>query len=443
MLENGRPITGARQEIQYAASFIDWFAGEATRSYGYTTQGSAPGNRVVTIKQPVGVVGVLTPWNFPSAMITRKVAGAIAAGCTVVIKPATETPYSALALAALAEKAGLPAGVLNVVTTDEHLQAVGREICTHPAVKKISFTGSTKVGKHLMGMASSTMKKCSFELGGNAPFIVFDDADVEQVVEGMLAGKFRASGQTCVSPNRVFVQDGIHDRLVSAVTERVCRSIAQQGQPLYHPDTIMGGLINSSAVDKVKRLVQDAISKGAAIVTGGDSQQPENNTYPATVLTGMTPEMQAHQEEIFGPLLAIYRFKSEEDVIKLANDSPVGLAAYVYTTSLPRAWRLAEVLEVGMTGINTGIVSDPMAPFGGIKESGYGREGGRYGMEEFQVQKVSFLSFLNEIFTDSVDNHAWGNEFACDTFDGLGGGRGKTFSFSLFIYRDMHVLKEA
>ncbi|GKZ32061.1 succinate semialdehyde dehydrogenase NADP+ linked [Aspergillus brasiliensis] len=396
MRENGRPITGSKQEIQYSASFVDWFAGEASRSYGYTTEGTAPGNRVVTIKQPIGVVGVLTPWNFPSAMITRKVAAAIAAGCTVVVKPAAETPYSALALADLAEQAGLPKGVMNVVTTNEHLQEVGREICTHPLVKKISFTGSTRVGKMLMQMASSTMKKCSFELGGNAPFIVFDDADIQTTVDGLLAGKFRGSGQTCVSPNRVFVQDGIHDRLVEELRKRVQADM--QPDSFEHPQTIMGSLINEAAADKVESLVEDAVSKGAKVLVGGKRQQGGDerplNRYPATMLTDMTPQMEAHHQEIFGPLLAIYRFQSEQEALKLANDTSVGLAGYIFTSSLPRAWRVAELLEVGMTGINTGIVSDPVAPFGGIKESGFGREGGKDGVEEFQVTKTITLGGL-------------------------------------------------
>ncbi|KAK5281961.1 succinate semialdehyde dehydrogenase NADP+ linked [Exophiala xenobiotica] len=393
MYENGRPITGALQEIDYAASFLDWFAGEAERSYGYSAQGSIPGNRFVTIQQPVGVVGILTPWNFPSAMITRKIGGAIAAGCSVVIKPAAETPYSALALAKLGEEAGLPAGVMNVITTDRNVAEVGKVITTHEEVKKVSFTGSTGVGKLLMQQASSTMKKCSFELGGNAPYIVFDDADLDLVMQGLLAGKFRGSGQTCVSPNRIFVQAGIYESFLERFKQETIQNI--RPGPLDDERTTLGCLIASKAVKKIAELVSDAEFKGAKAVLGGkrDDSAPET-FYPATILKDMTSDMQASQTELFGPVATVYKFDSEQEAIKAANKASVGLAGYVYTSDIGRAWRTAEALQVGMTGVNTGIVSDPYAPFGGVKESGFGREGGRHGIEEFQTSKTITLGGL-------------------------------------------------
>ncbi|CAF9915515.1 succinate semialdehyde dehydrogenase NADP+ linked [Imshaugia aleurites] len=344
MYENGRPIAGARQEIQYAAGFFDWFRGEAERSYGYTATGTTPGNRVITIQQPVGVVGVLTPWNFPSAMITRKIAGAIAAGCTVVLKPAAETPYSALALAELGERAGIPKGVFNVVTTNKHVQEVGTAVTTHKDVKKISFTGSTRVGKLLMAQASSTMKKCSFELGGNAPFIVFHDADLEKTMTGLLAGKFRGSGQTCVSPNRIYVQSGIYDAFIARFTKQVRKQM--RTGVVEDDQTTLGCVINSKALDKIEHLVADAKSKGAEAVIGGERGMDfPSNLYPATILTNMNSEMEASQTEMFGPVATVYRFDTEKDVIAQANQSEVGLAAYVYTENLPVAWRVAEALQ--------------------------------------------------------------------------------------------------
>ncbi|KAM0795504.1 succinate-semialdehyde dehydrogenase-like protein [Usnea florida] len=398
MYENGRPIAGARQEISYAAGFLDWFGGEAERSYGYTACGTTPGKRVITIQQPVGVVGVLTPWNFPSAMITRKVAGAIAAGCTIVLKPAAETPYSALALAELGERAGVPKGVFNVVTTSEHVQEVGAALTTHKDVRKISFTGSTRVGKLLMAQASSTMKKCSFELGGNAPFIVFNDANLKKCMTGLLAGKFRGSGQTCVSPNRIYVQSGIRDAFIAEFTKQVKEQIRTGA--VEEEQTALGCMIGSKALDKIERLVADAKSKGAEAVLGGQrGQDSMSNFYPATILTSMKPEMEASRTEIFGPVATVYPFDTEEDVIAQANESEVGLAAYIYTENLPTAWRVAEALQVGMTGINTGSVSDPVAPFGGVKESGFGREGGRHGIEEFQTSKTITLDGLDLPYT--------------------------------------------
>ena len=360
MYENGRPISGARQEITYASGFFDWFRGEAERSYGYTATGSTPGNRIITIQQPVGVVGILTPWNFPSAMITRKVAGAIAAGCTVVLKPAAETPYSALALAELGERAGLPKGVFNVVTTEKHVQDVGSALTTHGDVRKISFTGSTRVGKLLMQQASSTMKKCSFELGGNAPFIgkyirhmplytlmlraVFNDADLGKVMTGLLTGKFRGSGQTCVSPNRLYVQAGIHDAFVAEFAKQVKEKV--KAGPAEDENTLLGCLISSKALEKIEQLVNDAKSKGAKAFLGGErSPDSPSNFYPATILTEMKPEMEASRTELFGPVASIYRFDTEADLLAQANNAEVGLAAYVYTENLPVAWRVTEALQ--------------------------------------------------------------------------------------------------
>ncbi|KAH6972329.1 succinate-semialdehyde dehydrogenase NADP+ [Ilyonectria sp. MPI-CAGE-AT-0026] len=391
--ENGRPIEAARAEIKYAASFFEWFQGEAVRSYGETMHSSTPSSRVLTLKQPIGVVGIITPWNFPSAMITRKVGASVAAGCSVVVKPAAETPYSALALAELGERAGLPAGVFNVVTTDENIAEVGKVLCEHPTVKKLSFTGSTGVGKILMQQSSSSLKKLSMELGGNAPFIVFDDADFDNAIEGLMAAKFRASGQTCVCANRVYVQEGIYDKFVGQLA-KVVESRLVPGD-LMSTSTTLGPLINTKAVKKVERLVEDACKLGATVVTGGSRSNSDPETfYPATILTNMNSSMQASKEELFGPVVAFYPFKTEEDLLKLANDSEVGLASYVYTKDLSKAWRAAELLQTGMVGVNTGVISDPVAPFGGIKHSGFGREGGRLGIEEFQIIKTVTIGGL-------------------------------------------------
>lgn len=409
--ENGRPVEAAKQEIRYAASFFEWFAGEAVRSYGETIQSSTAGNRVLTLHQPVGVVGIITPWNFPSAMITRKVGASVAAGCTVVVKPAAETPYSALALAELGERAGIPSGVVNVVTTDKNIADVGKEICEHELVKKVSFTGSTGVGKILMQQSSSSLKKMSMELGGNAPFIsesmersiaevwskfltteiVFDDADQELASEGLMAAKFRASGQTCVCANRVYVHAGIYDQFVDKFT-KIVQDQMIPGEPLASKTTL-GPLINTKAVDKVVRLVDDAKQKGAQVALGGSRGPSDPKTFfPATVLKNMKQNMEASREELFGPVVAFYKFSNEQELLEMANDSEVGLAAYVYTEKLPQAWRVAELLQTGMVAINTGMVSDPVAPFGGVKHSGFGREGGSVGLEEFQILKVSLCS---------------------------------------------------
>ncbi|KAL2674260.1 hypothetical protein Neosp_012711 [[Neocosmospora] mangrovei] len=386
-VENGRPIEAARAEIQYAASFLEWFQGEAIRSYGDTIQASAPGSQVLTIKQPVGVVGIITPWNFPSAMITRKVGASLAAGCSMVVKPAAETPFSALALAVLSERAGVPAGVFNVITTNDNIAEVGKLMCEHPTIKKLSFTGSTGVGKALVQQSSSSLKKLSMELGGNAPFIVFDDAEIGEAIEGLMAAKFRGSGQTCVSPNRVYVQAGIHDRFVRELQQMVEKRLVK-GDPLNSSTTI-GPLINAKAVQKVERLVGDACNRGAEVVMGGKrSTDDPDNYYPPTILQKMSHAMYASKEELFGPVVAVYKFTSQEQLVGMANDSDVGLGAYVYTGQIKKAWDAAKSLQTGMVGINTGVISDPVAPFGGVKHSGFGREGGRIGIEEFQVLKT-------------------------------------------------------
>ncbi|KAK2686287.1 hypothetical protein QWA68_014851 [Fusarium oxysporum] len=393
-LENGRPIEAAHAEIKYAASFLEWFESESVRSYGDSIQASARGTQVVTIKQPIGVVGIITPWNFPSAMITRKAGAALAAGCCMVIKPAADTPYSALALAELGHRAGVLAGVINVLTTQSNMIDVGKLICEHPSVKKLSFTGSTGVGKTLMQQSSQSLKKLSMELGGNAPFVVYNDADVDQAIKGLMAAKFRGSGQTCVSPNRVYVQKGIQDTFVDRLMDTINEQLVK-GDPLSSGTTI-GPLINVKAVEKVERLVEDAHQHGASVVLGGtrSADDPENY-YPPTILTGMTHSMQASKEELFGPVVAIYSFEDEKDLFAMANDSDVGLGAYVYTVALSQAWKTAEMLQTGMVGVNTGVISDPVAPFGGVKHSGFGREGGRTGIEEFQALKTVSIGGLD------------------------------------------------
>ncbi|RDW62459.1 succinate-semialdehyde dehydrogenase-like protein [Coleophoma cylindrospora] len=393
MFENGRPASAAGAEITYAASFFEWFQGEAVRNYGDTIQGSAAGNRVLTLKLPIGVVGILTPWNFPCAMITRKVGAAVAAGCTVVLKPAAETPYSALALAELGERAGLPKGVFNIVTTHENVSEVGKELCENNVVKKISFTGSTGVGKTLMAQSSSSLKKLSLELGGNAPFIIFNDAQIESAVAGLMAAKFRASGQTCVCANRIYVQSKIYDSFIAAFAAEVERSMISGASE--DPRTSLGCLINAKAVQKVERLVKDATEHGAEVVIGGKKAGHEMDTfYPPTILKNMKPTMQAFSEEIFGPVVSFFKFETEDEVLALANNADVGLASYVYTENLPVAWRMAEALQTGMTGINIGVISDAVAPFGGIKHSGFGREGGRVGLDEFQIMKTITIGGL-------------------------------------------------
>jgi succinate-semialdehyde dehydrogenase/glutarate-semialdehyde dehydrogenase len=376
--EQGKPLAESAGEIAYAAAFLEWFAEEGKRVYGETVPAHREDTRILVLKQPVGVVATITPWNFPAAMITRKVGPALAAGCTVVSKPATQTPYSALALAELGERAGLPPGVFNVVTGKA--SAIGGEMTANPTVRKLSFTGSTQVGKKLIAQCAETVKKVSMELGGNAPFIVFDDADLEAAVAGAIACKFRNTGQTCVCANRILVQDGIYDAFAARLTEEVAKLVVGDG---LQGDTHLGPLIDEHSVAKVKEHISDAVSRGASIIAGGENHVLGGTFFQPTVLRDVTPSMKIAHEETFGPVAPLFRFHSDEEAIHLANDTPFGLAAYFYTSDLRRSWRIAEALEYGIVGLNTGLISTEVAPFGGIKESGIGREGGRYGLEEF------------------------------------------------------------
>ena len=380
--EQGKPLAEAKGEVAYAASFIEWFAEEGKRAYGDVIPTFRADSRLLVLRQPVGVVAAITPWNFPTAMITRKLGPALASGCTFVSKPAPQTPFSALALAELASRAGVPAGVFNVVTGDA--EAIGGELTSHPLVRKLSFTGSTTVGKKLLAQCAGTVKKVSMELGGNAPFIVFDDADIDAAVQGAMASKYRNTGQTCVCANRFYVQAGIYDefaeRLVKAVaTLRVGDGLAGA--------TEQGPLIDARALAKVKSHISDAVEKGASIACGGKSHALGGNFFEPTVLVNVTPAMRVAREETFGPVAPLFRFESEEDVIRIANDTEFGLAAYFYTRDLARSWRLQEALEYGIVGVNTGLFSTEVAPFGGVKESGLGREGSRYGIDDYTELK--------------------------------------------------------
>ena len=381
--EQGKPIAESRGEVAYGASFIEWFAEEGKRAYGDIIPSHRTDARILALKQPIGVVAAITPWNFPIAMITRKVAPALAAGCTVIVKPAEDTPLCALALAYLAEAAGMPPGVFNVVPTRQPAE-VGAVLTRDKRVRKLSFTGSTATGKKLMEQCAPTLKKLSLELGGNAPFIVFNDADIDAAVEGAIASKYRNAGQTCVCANRLFVQEGVYPefnrRLTSAVEQlRVANGL--------HEETDIGPLINDAALDKVNRLVQDALSKGATLTTGGEQLPGKPRCYAPTVLTDATGGMDLAHEEIFGPVAAVFPFRTEQEVIERANDTPFGLAAYFYGRDHARIWRVAEQLEYGMVGINTGMISTAVAPFGGVKESGFGREGSKYGLEDYLTVK--------------------------------------------------------
>lgn len=382
-LEQGKPLAEARGEIRYGASFVEWFAEEARRTYGDVIPGHARDKRIVVIKQAVGVVAAITPWNFPNAMITRKVAPALAAGCTVIVKPAEDTPLSALALAALAERAGFPPGVFNVLPTSDPA-SVGGVLTASSDVRKLSFTGSTAVGKKLMAQSAETLKKLSLELGGNAPFIVFDDADIDAAVAGAMASKYRNAGQTCVCANRILVQSAIYDEFLEKLI-RATQSL-QAGNGLSE-GTDIGPLINDDARKKVADLLADAVAKGATVACGGTALDDSPRLFAPTVVTGVNSAMKMSQEEIFGPVSAVYRFDTVAEAIKLSNDTPFGLAAYFYGKDHARIWRVAEALEYGMVGINTGMISTTVAPFGGIKESGFGREGSKYGIEDFLVTK--------------------------------------------------------
>jgi succinate-semialdehyde dehydrogenase/glutarate-semialdehyde dehydrogenase len=381
-IEQGKPLAESRGEIAYAASFIEWFGEEGKRIYGDTIPSHGRDKRIVVIKQPIGVTAAITPWNFPAAMITRKVGPALAAGCTMVIKPAELTPYSALAMAVLAEQAGVPPGVMSIVTGNS--RAIGGELTSNPIVRKLSFTGSTEVGKLLMSQCASTVKKMSLELGGNAPFIVFDDADLEAAVAGAVASKYRNAGQTCVCANRLLVQSGIYDRFAARLAEVV--STMKVGDGLAS-DTKIGPLIDEKAVAKVEQHVADAVAKGAKLIAGGKRVGSTGTFFAPTVLTNVTADMLPMREETFGPVAPLMRFETEADAIRMANDTEFGLAAYFYSRDIARVWRVAEALESGMVGINEGIISTEVAPFGGVKESGIGREGSKYGIEEYLETK--------------------------------------------------------
>ncbi|MFC7518042.1 NAD-dependent succinate-semialdehyde dehydrogenase [Herbaspirillum sp. GCM10030257] len=389
--EQGKPLAEARGEVAYGASFVEWFAEEAKRTYGDIIPAPSEDRRLLVIKQPIGVTAAITPWNFPVAMITRKAAPALAAGCTMVLKPASETPLCALALAVLAEDAGIPPGVFNVVT-GRRSSVIGQELTENPVVRKLSFTGSTAIGKQLMAQSASTIKKLSLELGGNAPFIVFDDADLDVAVKGAMASKYRNAGQTCVCANRFLVQDGIYERFVNRMTEAVNQLVMGDGK---RNGVNVGPLIHSRAASEVHALVMDAIDQGAVAVTGGKREDDRGSFYPPTVLTEVKPGMRILKEEIFGPVAPLVRFKTEEEALKLANDTPYGLAAYFYTKDVNRVWRIAERLECGMVGINEGLISNEVAPFGGVKESGLGREGSRYGIDEYMELKYLCLGSVH------------------------------------------------
>jgi succinate-semialdehyde dehydrogenase/glutarate-semialdehyde dehydrogenase len=376
--EQGKPLAESRGEIAYAASFIEWFAEEAKRVYGDIIPAHQEDKRLIVIKQPVGVCAAITPWNFPAAMITRKAGAALAAGCTMVVKPASATPFSALALAELAGRAGIPAGVFSVVTGAS--SAIGSELTGNPLVRKLTFTGSTEIGKQLMRECAGTMKKISLELGGNAPFIVFNDADLDSAVEGALISKYRNTGQTCVCANRFLVQSGVYEEFAAKLAVKV--QALQVGDGLQG-ETQQGPLINRAAVEKVLEHIEDALAKGARIICGGNRHSLGGTFFEPTILADVTPEMLVAREETFGPLAPLFRFGDEDEAIRIANDTEYGLAAYFYTRDLARSWRVGEALEYGMVGINTGLVATTVAPFGGVKESGLGREGSKYGIDDY------------------------------------------------------------
>jgi succinate-semialdehyde dehydrogenase / glutarate-semialdehyde dehydrogenase len=385
--EQGKPLPEARDEIRYGASYLEWFAEEGKRAYGDIIPSPVPDRRLFVLRQPVGVVAAITPWNFPSAMIARKIAPALAAGCTIVVKPAEQTPFSALALAALAERAGVPAGVISVVTGDA--AEIGAELTASPVVRKLSFTGSTMIGELLYRQCAPTIKKLSLELGGNAPFIVFDDADLDAAVAGAIAAKFRNAGQTCVCANRILVQQGIHDSFVSRFAQVASQLTVGRGDT---DGVQIGPLIDDRAVVRMQELIADALDGGARLATGGHLVPGSARLFAPTVLEGVTGSMACAQNEIFAPLAPTIRFTSEAEALELANDTPAGLAAYVFTRDAGRQWRMAEALETGMVGINTGTISSAASPFGGVKLSGLGREGSRHGLEDYMELKTMWLA---------------------------------------------------
>jgi succinate-semialdehyde dehydrogenase/glutarate-semialdehyde dehydrogenase len=384
--EQGKPLAEAKGEVLYAASFIEWFAEEAKRVYGDTIPSPWNDRRLVVIKEPIGVCAAITPWNFPAAMITRKAGPALAAGCTMVAKPAESTPLSALALAVLAERAGIPAGVFNVLTGEA--RDIGGEMTSNPDVRKLTFTGSTEVGRLLMKQSADTVKKLSLELGGNAPFIVFDDADLDAAVEGAIVSKYRNAGQTCVCANRLYVQSGVYEAFAEKLVAAVKQLKVGNG---LEPGVLQGPLIDNAAVEKIEEHIQDAVSQGARILLGGKRHALGQTFFEPTVLADVTSRMQVAREETFGPLAPLFRFESDEEAIHLANDTEFGLASYFYSRDVGRIWRAAEGLESGMVGINTGLISNEVAPFGGVKQSGLGREGSHYGIDEFV--EVKYLCF--------------------------------------------------
>lgn len=387
--EQGKPFAEAKGEIAYSASFIEWFAEEGKRAYGEVVPAHAADRRIVTLKQGIGVVAAITPWNFPSAMIGRKLGPALAAGCTMVLKPASATPYSALALAVLAEEAGVPAGVFNVVTGSA--RAIGGELTRNPKVRKLTFTGSTEIGVQLLRECAETVKKVSMELGGNAPFIVFDDADVDAAIEGAIVSKFRNCGQTCVCTNRFYVQDAVYDDFVTKLAARVKTMPIGYGMD---EGTVVGPLIDMAAVEKVEEHLEDALSGGATLLAGGKRHSLGGSFYEPTVVANVKADMKLAREETFGPLAGVIRFKDEAEAISLANDTEFGLAAYFYAKDIGRVWRVAEALESGIVGINTGIISTEVAPFGGVKMSGLGREGSRHGIDDYMEIKYLCMGIL-------------------------------------------------
>ncbi len=389
--EQGKPINESRGEINYAASYIEWFAEEARRVYGDTVPAHSNDKRIILIKQPVGVTAAVTPWNFPAAMITRKAAPALAAGCTMVIKPATATPFSALALAELAERAGFPPGALSVVTGSA--RAIGGELTGNPIVRKLTFTGSTEIGKKLIEQCAGTVKKTSMELGGNAPFIVFDDADLDAAVQGAIESKFRNTGQTCVCTNRLLVQDGVYDAFAEKLVQAVAKMKVGNGM---EEDTEQGPLVDVGAMETVEELVQDAKDKGGKVLLGGKRHELGGSFYEPTVMTDVTTEMRVAREETFGPFAPLFRFKTEKEAIRMANDTEFGLASYFYTRDVGRIFRVSEGLEYGIVGINAGLISTAVAPFGGVKESGFGREGSKYGMEDYMEVKYLCMGGIKE-----------------------------------------------
>ena len=390
-LEQGKPLKESRGEIAYAASFLEWFGEEAKRTYGDVIPSFKEEARILAIKQPVGIAGAITPWNFPSAMITRKAGAALAAGCPVLIKPAEDTPFSALALARLAEEAGVPPGVFNILTASDP-EPIAAAMTGDPRLRKLSFTGSTEVGRRLMAQSADQLKRLSLELGGNAPFIVFEDADLDRAVEGAVACKFRNAGQTCVCANRIYVQDGIYDSFAKAFTDKVKDLKVGNG---LEDDVDIGPLINEQGLEKVGNLVRDALDRGAEIMTGGKPHKLGGTFYEPTVLKNADPGMELSCNEIFGPVASLYRFRDEHEALRLANDTQYGLAAYFYTRDAARSWRVAEALEYGIVGVNEGLISTAVAPFGGIKQSGFGREGSKYGIEEYLDIKYVLMGGLD------------------------------------------------